>query len=56
MTLEDVNLDYVFETLNIPTAMFGGNATGKFYATDLFTSAPKAYTPGLSVKSLTYNK
>lgn len=56
MTLEDVNLDYVFETLNIPTAMFGGQATGKFYATDLFTSHPKAFTPGLHVKGLTYNK
>lgn len=56
MTLEDVNLDYVFETLDISTAMFGGNATGKFYATNLFTSAPKAWTPHLSVKSLTYNK
>ncbi|MDE6323969.1 MAG: translocation/assembly module TamB domain-containing protein [Paramuribaculum sp.] len=56
MTLEDVNLDYIFETLNIPTAMFGGQATGKFYATDLFTNNRKAYTPGLSVKRLTYNK
>ncbi|MCM1348659.1 MAG: translocation/assembly module TamB domain-containing protein [Firmicutes bacterium] len=55
LTLEDVNLDYVFETLNIPTAMFGGNATGVFYATDLFSSHPKAYTPALKVKNLTYN-
>lgn len=55
MTLEDVNLDYVFETLNIPTAMFGGNATGRFYATELFTPHPKAYTPELKVRNLTYN-
>lgn len=55
LTLQDVNLDYVFETLDIQTAMFGGNATGVFYATDLFTKTPKAYTPGLNVKSLTYN-
>lgn len=55
LALRDVNLDYVFETLDIPTAMFGGNATGDFYATKLLTSTPEAYTPGLKVKSLTYN-
>ncbi len=56
LTLEDVNLDYVFETLDISTAMFGGNATGRFYATDLFTKKPKAYTDGLKVRGLTYNQ
>ncbi len=55
LTLEDVNLDYIFETLDISTAMFGGNATGRFYATDLFTKKPKAFTDGLKVKGLTYN-
>lgn len=55
LTLQDVNLDYVFETLDIQTAMFGGNATGVFYATELFTKTPKAFTPGLNVKALTYN-
>ena len=55
LTLEDVNLDYVFETLDVSSAMFGGNATGVFYATDLFTSSPRAITPGLSVRNLTYN-
>lgn len=55
MTLEDINLDYIFETLNIDAARFGGNATGKFYAFNLFTNHPAAYTPELKVKSLTYN-
>lgn len=55
LTLEDVNLDYVFETLDISTAMFGGKATGKFYATDLFSKHPKAFTDGLRVRNLTYN-
>lgn len=55
VALDDINLDYVFETLDIPTAMFGGNVTGKLYATKVLTSDPVAYTPGLSVKSLTYN-
>lgn len=55
LSLNDVNLDYVFETLDIPTAMFGGNVTGDFYATELLTSTPHAFTPKLAVKSLTYN-
>ncbi len=55
LSLMDVSLDYVFETLDIPTAMFGGNATGNFYATELLTKSPSAYTPGLDVKQLTYN-
>lgn len=55
LTLEDVNLDYIFETLDIQTAMFGGNATGKIYATQLLTPTPVAYTDELNVKSLKYN-
>lgn len=55
LDLQDVNLDYVFETLDISTAMFGGNATGRFYATEILTPTPMAFTPGLDVKALTYN-
>jgi len=55
LALENVNLDYIFETLDIQTAMFGGNATGKFYATQLLTPTPIAFTPGLNVAGLTYN-
>ena len=55
LSLNDVNLDYVFETLDIPTAMFGGNVTGSIYATELLTPTPHAFTPSLEVKSLTYN-
>lgn len=55
LSLEDVNLDYVFEALDIPTAMFGGNATGRFFATQVLTAEPKAYTPRLFVKDLKYN-
>ena len=53
--LQDVNLDYVFETLDISNAMFGGNATGKIYATELFSKTPRAYTPGLNVARMSYN-
>lgn len=55
LDLDDVNLDYVFETLGIEAAMFGGNATGRFYATDLFTPLPRAYTPDLYVRRFSYN-
>lgn len=55
LQLLDVNLDYIFETLAINNVMFGGNATGTFYASDLFTKEPHLNTPGLDVKNLSYN-
>lgn len=55
LALNDINLDYVFETLDIPTAQFGGDATGRFYASNVLTANPVAYTPELKVKNLTYN-
>ncbi|MDE7410535.1 MAG: translocation/assembly module TamB [Paramuribaculum sp.] len=53
--LDNVNLDYVFETLNIPNVTFGGNATGKLYAKQVLTPEPIAYTPRLNVERLKYN-
>ncbi len=55
LELNDVSLDYVFETLNIPNVDFGGRATGKFYASDLLSGAPRLATPGLHVAALSYN-
>ena len=55
LRLRDINLDYVFETLNIPNVMFGGDATGTFYASRLFTKTPVAYTDNLFVKDISYN-
>lgn len=55
LTLRDINLDYVFETLNIPNVMFGGNATGEFYASSLLSDSPVLYTPELKVRNLAYN-
>lgn len=55
LELNDISLDYVFETLNINNVDFGGRATGKFYAADLFSGAPRLSTPGLHVDSLSYN-
>lgn len=56
LVLNDINLDYVFETLNISSnVMFGGDATGTVYASQLFSGKPVLFTPGLSVKNLAYN-
>lgn len=55
ISLRDVNLDYVFETLDIQTAMFGGVATGDFYAAGVFGPDPRLYTTGLDVRNLSYN-
>ena len=41
--------------MKINHVTFGGTATGKFYATNLFTREPIAFTPALNVKSLSYN-
>lgn len=55
LTLHNMDLDYVFETLGIENAMFGGRATGDFIVRDVFTSAPVAFTPELDVQNLKYN-
>lgn len=51
-----VNLDYIFESLGIDKVMLGGDATGRFYLSDLFSREPRLETPGLSVKAISYNK
>ncbi len=51
-----VNLDYIFESLGIDKVMLGGDATGRFYLSDLFSREPRLETPGLSVRSISYNK
>lgn len=55
IALRDVNLDYVFETLDIPTAMFGGIASGDLYACSALGEEPRLYTDNLNVKALSYN-
>lgn len=55
LDLKDIDLDYVFDTLNINYVTFGGKASGKFYAKQIFSRAPILYTPSLSVESLSYN-
>lgn len=55
LELNDISLDYIFETLSINHVSFGGQATGKFYASDLFTKSPRIYTPVLHVDDFSYN-
>lgn len=55
ISLRDVDLDYVFETLNISNAMFGGTATGTFHACQVMSPRPVAFTDSLRVKNLKYN-
>ena len=55
LELNELNLDYVFGTLAIDHVDFGGIATSKFILSDLFSGAPRIYTPSLFIKDITYN-
>ncbi len=55
VSLNDMSLDYIFETLAIDNVMFGGRATGNFYCSDLFSGTPRLSTPNLHVKNIAYN-
>lgn len=55
LSIKDIDLDYIFETLNISNVQFGGRATGTFLASNLFTGAPRLETPDLKVKNIKYN-
>lgn len=55
LELKNIDLDFVFETLQISNVDFGGKATGVFYAKELFSKEPKLLTPNLHVENLQYN-
>ena len=56
LDLSHFSLDYLFESLGIDAAMLGGDASGTFYASDLYSGQPRLETPGLRVKDISYNK
>lgn len=56
LDLRHFSLDYLFESLGIDAAMLGGDASGTFYASDLYSGSPRLETPGLKVKDISYNK
>lgn len=55
LDLKNVNLDYIFQTLEINNVAIGGDASGTFFASQLFSKTPEAYTPLLFVKNISYN-
>ena len=55
VNLNDIDLSYIFNTLNINYVTFGGQATGRAVATQLFTRNPVANTQGLKVRGFSYN-
>lgn len=55
LQLADINLDYIFETLNIPHVNFGGNATGEVTARGLLSNNLEAGTRTLYIRDLSYN-
>lgn len=56
VSLKNIHLDYIFETLKINHVNFGGVATGDVVVADVFSGAPRLSTsPKLHVKNLYYN-
>lgn len=55
LSLADIDLSYIFDTLAINYVTFGGSATGEIEASELFTSRPVAATRRLTVRNLSYN-
>ncbi len=55
ISLEDIDLSFIFETLNINYVSFGGRATGLIEGRQLLSSLPIGETVRLHVDSLSYN-
>ena len=53
--LAEIDVDYIFDTLNINYVSFGGTATGDVYASGALSKEPVAYTDNLRVDKLSYN-
>lgn len=53
--LNDIDLEYIFNILNINYVSFGGMATGEVIGSRLLTNKPMARTEVLHVKDLSYN-
>lgn len=55
VTLDNVDLDYIFETLAINNVTIGGDATGNFTGAAILSSEPHIFTDNLIVKKISYN-
>jgi len=58
LSLGNIDLSYIFEVLDINYVNFGGIASGDFIVSDVTGGIDDmvAYTPGLKVKGLAYNR
>lgn len=56
VTLADIDLDFIFGTLNIPHVTFGGSATGAITARQIFSKTPDIHTERLFIKDMSYNE
>lgn len=54
VNLADIDLSYIFDVLNITYVNFGGFATGRVRASELFTKTPKASTEDLVAREFSY--
>ena len=55
VSLSDINLGYIFQTLDLNNVAFGGRATGTIYASDLLSQTPSLVTDKFYVKEMSYN-
>lgn len=55
ISLKDINLISIFETLEIENAMIGGLANGNFKASQVLSKVPVITTDDLHVDSISYN-
>lgn len=55
LSLRNITLESIFETLEIENALIGGRASGDFTVASAFSSIPELYTDGLHVDSIAYN-
>lgn len=53
--LADIDVGYVFDTLNINYVTFGGTATGDILAHEALGKEPRAATDNLLIRSMSYN-
>ena len=53
--LQDIDLGYIFGTLNINHVAFSGNATGDFHASGLLSKSPSINTDNLHVDRFAYH-
>lgn len=55
ITLENIDVDYIFDTLQINYVTFGGVATGKITGHSLLSDNPVGETESLIIKDFSYN-